>query len=146
MEQGGDEIEPALHAAGKRFHLVAPPVGELYGFEGLVDAPAEVGAMQTVERTEDAEVLLGAEVLVKGDGLGHEAERGAGGGVGGGKRQAVEGEDAGVGTAQPGDEGHEGGLAGAVGPEEAEEFTAGDVERDAVEGGEGTVALGNRME
>ena len=75
--------------------------------------------------------------------LGHEAEGKAGDGAGGVEGLAVEGERAGIGGAEAGDEGHGGGLASAVGSEEAKEFAARDVEGDAVEGGEGAVAFGD---
>jgi hypothetical protein len=77
VEQGGDEVKPALHAAGKRLHLIAAAIGELHGFEGLVDPRAQVGAAQAVEFAEDFQVLFGAEFVVERDGLGHEAEGGA---------------------------------------------------------------------
>ena len=75
-----------------------------------------------------------------------EAEGEAGGGMRGGEGLAVEGEGAGVGGAEAGDQGQGGGLAGAVGAEESEEFAAGEVEGDAVEGGEGPVAFGDGAE
>ena len=146
VEEGGDEVEAAGHAAGKVFHGLAAAVGELDGFEGGVDAGAEVGAAEAVEFAEDAEVLVGREIGVEGDVLRDEAEGEAGGGMGGGEGLAVEGEGAGVGGAEAGDQGHGGGLAGAVGAEESEEFAAGEVEGDAVEGGEGPVAFGDGAE
>jgi len=141
VEQRGDEIEAALHAPGKRLHGIAAAVGKLDRLEGGGDAGLEFASAETVERAEEAEILLGAEVLVERDRLGHEAEGGAVG-----ERLAVEGDGAAVGLAQPGDEGHEGRLAGAVRTKEAEEFAAGDVDRDAIERGERAIALGHGLE
>ena len=144
MEEGGGEIEAAGHAAGEIFHGLAAAIGELHGFEGGVDAGAEIGAAEAVELAEDAEVLIGGEFGVERDVLRDETEREARGGVGGGERLAVERERAGVGRAEAADERHRGGLAGAVGAEQAEELAAGDVERHAVERGERAEALGDR--
>ena len=70
MEEGGDEVEAAGHAAGEIFHRVAATVGKLHGLERLVDARAEIGAAEAVEFAEDAEVLVGAELGVERDVLG----------------------------------------------------------------------------
>ena len=67
VKERGDQVEAALHPAGKRFHGIAAAIGELHGFERGVDARAEVGAGEPVERTKDAEVLVGVEFRVKGD-------------------------------------------------------------------------------
>ncbi len=96
MEQGSDEIEPALHTTGESLYLIAATVGELDGVERFVDAGAEIGAAQAVELAKDAEILLGAQFIVKSDGLRDEAERGADCGVGGGERRAVKRERAGL--------------------------------------------------
>ena len=146
VEEGGDEVEAAGHAAGKVFHGLAAAVGELDGFKGGVDAGAEIGAAEAVEFAEDAEVLVGGEIGVERDVLRDEAEGEAGDGAGSGERGAVEGERAGVGRAESGDKGHRGGLARAVWAEEAEEFAAGEVEGEAVEGGERAVAFGDGAE
>jgi hypothetical protein len=81
VEEGGDEVEAAGHAAGEVFHGLAAAVGELDGFEGGVDAGAEIGAAEAVEFAEDAEILVGGEVGVERDVLGDEAEGEAGDGV-----------------------------------------------------------------
>lgn len=146
VEEGGDEVEPALHAAGERLHWVLASVGELHGGEGLVDAGAEVRAAQAVEFAEDPQVLLGIEFLVEREVLGHEAEIEPGRAVAGSERLAVEGERAAVGPAQAGDEGHQRGLAGPVGSEQAEELAGRNGQRDGIQGGEGTVALGDVVE
>ena len=78
MKQGGDEVEPALHAAGEVFYRIAAAVGELHGLEGGVDAGAEIGAAEAVEFAEDAEVLVGREVGVECDVLRDEPEGDAG--------------------------------------------------------------------
>jgi hypothetical protein len=146
VQQRGDEIEPPLHAARIIFHGIMAAVREADGSEGLVNPFAQHGAAEAVEPAKRVEVLLGAELLEQRDGLRHEAHGGARGGIGGHDHDAVEGEGAGIGGAQAGGERHERGLAGAVGPEQAEEFAAGDVEGHAIKRGERAVALGDGPE
>jgi hypothetical protein len=69
VQERGDEIEPALHAAGKGFHERAAAVGELCGGEGLVDAGPQFVTAQALELAEDPEVFVGGEFRKERDGL-----------------------------------------------------------------------------
>ncbi len=144
VEQGGDQVEPALHATGKILHLVPAAIGKLDGLERLVDPLAQVRAAQPIQFAEDAEILFRAEFLLERDGLRDEAECDPGGGIRGRDCDAVERERPRLGCAQAGDERHQRGLAGAIGPEQAEELAAGDVQRNVIQRDEGTIALGDR--
>ena len=136
----------AATAAVAVIHRVAPPVGELHRLQPLVDALAEQRAAQAVQLAEDAEVLLGIELGIKRDVLGHEAKRRPGLGVGGGNGLAIQRDAARIGRAQTGHQRHERGFAGPVRPEQAEEFTGADLQRHSVQRGERAVALGDMIE
>ena len=146
VQERGDEVEPALHAAGEGLHERAAAVGELRGGEGLVDAGPQFGTAQALEFAEDPEVFVGGEFRKERDGLRHQAEGATSGTSGGRNRPAVEGDRAGLGGAQAGGERHQRGLAGAVGTEQTEKLARGDLQRDAVKRGDAAEAFGDVAE
>jgi hypothetical protein len=143
VQQRRHEIEPPLHAAGKRFHGILAPVGELHGLQGFVDALAQFGAAQAVEFAEDTQVLLCGELLVEREVLRDEAEFQPRGTITCGGGPLVESEFAGIGLTQSGDERHQRGLARAVGPQQAEAFPRVNLERNLIERGQRTISFGD---
>ncbi len=97
--------------------------------------------MQAVERAEEGEIFAGGEFVVEGDVLGHEAEA-AFHGVGlGAHDSAFDAHFAAIGAEQAGNHGDGGGLAGAVGSEEADHFAGMRGEGDFVDGDEVAIAF-----
>lgn len=107
MEEGGDEIEPSLHAAGEGLHRVAPTVGELHGGQRFDDALAQDRSPQAIECAEDPQILLRAQVLVECDALRHEAQVGTKCKADRGYGFTIERDRAGVDAAQARGERHE---------------------------------------
>ena len=143
MQQRGDKVEPALHAAGEGLHERAAAVDELRGGESLVDAGPQFGTAQALELAEDPEVFVGGEFRKERDGLGHQTKDATGGTCAGCHRPVVEGDRAGLGSAQAGRERHQRGLASAIGAEQSEEFARGDLERDVIQRGDAAEAFGD---
>ena len=104
-------------------------------------AGAERGAAEVVEGAEQAEVVVGGEFLVEGEVLGDVADLPLGGAGVGGDGLAADFDATGVGAEDAAGDGDRGGLAGAVGPEQAEALAGGDGERDVADGDEVAVAL-----
>src|SRR5262249_52946222 len=126
VPHAGGEGRPLLPSAGELAGQLGAPVAEPRTLEDGVDAALAVG--QLVEAGDEVEVLLDGEVLVEGEALGHvahpaadplrvlpdvEAETGA---LAGGR-----GEEA-------AEDPERGGLAAAVGAEEAADLTPGDAQ------------------
>lgn len=86
----------------------------------------------------EGDVLGDGEGLPQAQALGDVAEAAAGGAVGG----AAEGFDCAVGgDSQTQQDADEGGLAGPVGAEQADDLAGADIHGDAVDGGECPIAL-----
>src|SRR6185369_7691716 len=90
-------------------------------------------AREPVEPSEEGEVLLAGEVAIEGQRLGRDADPAPNGGPGG-VVLAVDLHRTAVGAQGSRDHPDGGGLAGAVGAEEAEGFALADVEGHAVDG------------
>jgi hypothetical protein len=132
VDQGGSQVEPAPHAAGVG---LGHPVGGLDQVEPLEQLVGPRGrpVLEPVEGAEQPQVLAAGEVLVDGGVLAGQADPAADGARPGDDVDAVDQRAAGVRAQQRGEHAHGGGLAGAVGPEQAEHGAALDGERDAVE-------------
>jgi hypothetical protein len=137
VQQPGGDVGPPLHAPGVRADPVAAPVGQPHQLEHLAHPPGHLPAGQALEPAEEPQVLLGRQVLVEGDLLGHQADGGLGRGRARPHRPPGHGHRAGVPGEQAAGHGDRGGLAGAVGPQQAVGLADVDVEahvidRDAV--------------
>ena len=94
-------------------------------------------AAQAVDRSEEAQVLLDGQVEVERELLAHVPEPALPGiGLGGDVDAAEPGDAARRGREQPGEHADGGGLAGPVGPEEAEDAPARNVDVDVPDGDE----------
>ena len=74
MEERGDQIKPALHPAGERFHQRPASILELGGRKSLIERGLQVQTAQALEFAENTEVFFGGEAGEQGDGLGNQAE------------------------------------------------------------------------
>src|SRR5215216_1736467 len=141
VEQTPSDLEAPLHATGVEAGLLTRPVGEPDHLEQRVHAPLDLRTVQPVQDGVEAQVLLTCEVVVQGHFLKDEPDvrtdlvTGAQDVVTGDPGEPVGGVEQ---RAQHRDRG---GLAGAVGSEEAEQLTRFDRERDAIDGGEVTEPL-----
>lgn len=142
VQQRLGEFDPPPHAAAEFLDVVLAPIGQAELVEVALDAGLELGAGHAEEPAVVAEVLLGGEFDVEAGALEDDAEALADG-VGLGEGVAAEDADDGArpgGSEHGGDDAEEGGLAPAVGAEDAEDLALGDGEVDAVE--RGAVGLG----
>ena len=132
MQPHGD-VEPPLHAAGVGLDPPVARVGEAEALERLGDPLAQRGAGDPVELALDDEVLAAGRVAVDAVLLADDADRVA---DAHGLREHVVAGDAGaagVGARERGEDPDGGGLAGAVGPEQAEDGAGLDLEVEPVE-------------
>lgn len=135
-EEGADEGEPTLHAAGERLDHRVAFVIERHVREQFVDARLGASAIEADEAGVELEIFDDGEFFVQGVFLGDDAEAlfdgaGVASGIeaedlkfpGGADDDAIETAD-------------EGGFAGAVGTDEANAFAAADLEVQGLERGE----------
>ncbi len=94
---------------------------------------ASSAPLHALQRAEHLEVLGGGQQRVEGDFLRDHAEGLAARACTRFERLSEEGDAAGVGPHAPGDGAHQGGLAGAVRPEQAEAFAFTERQADATE-------------
>ena len=133
-----------LHAAGEAAHVRARLGAKREPLEELVD-PAVVRAQSEIARL-DLERLAHGEERIEDDLLRHDADGAPRGAVIAAHVVAHHRKAARVGAHQPAERGNEGGLAGAVRPEEAEEFALGHGERHARERDDVAVTLVDAIE
>ena len=74
MDERGRDVQAPLHAAAERARLVPGAIDQADEVQRGVDALVEQRARQAVERTEEAQVRCGAEVLVDREFLRHDAD------------------------------------------------------------------------
>jgi hypothetical protein len=74
VDDGAAEVQAALHAAAEPLHRLARAIGEADPLEHLEHPPLQLVAGHAVGRTPVGEVVPGAEVVVQGELLGHDAE------------------------------------------------------------------------
>ena len=142
VEQADADVEAALHAArearrcGRLARSARPITASTSSTRRSSSLPPE-----PLEAAEEAQVLAGGQVRVDGQVLGHVADGGLGVGRADVDRLAGHDDLAAVAPEQAADHRDGGGLAGAVGPEQAVGLAGGDLEADAVDGGPLAVAL-----
>ena len=136
VEQGAGEGQALAQAKGQGFRLLAEPGAEGERLHHGVDARLLLATEQAVDAGEERQVLGHGELLVEGELLGHVAEvltrrRGAAGQIDAGHQRlsAARAQQAALHL-----EG--GGLARAVGAEQAEDLPPAHREADVVGGGE----------
>src|SRR4051812_10083839 len=141
MQNRCDDIEPATHPAGIRFHLVAPAVLQLRGGQALLYAFAKNLAAQSVEPAEQAQIFFAAQFVVQSERLRHETQLGTLCGPLMLKFFTLQKNLAAISWPNSSEERHEGRLAGAVRPEQPKEFSRSELERDVVEGEKRAIAF-----
>ena len=136
MQQTAGDLEATLHASGVEAGLLARPIRQPDHVEQRVHAPFDLGPVQPVQDGVEAQVLLAGEVVVERQLLEHEPD--ARTNLVPGPHHVVAGDpgNAPAGMQERAQDGDRGRLAGAVGPEEPEQLTRLDRERDAVDGRE----------
>ena len=140
-DERGGEVEPAPHAAGVGLGRPLGGVDELEPLEQLVGALLRRRLPEVVEPPDHLEILEPGQVLVDGRVLAREADLGP---QRGGVALHIEPGDPGrsrIGLEQGGEDPHRGGLAGAVGAQQAEHTARAHGEIDAVEGPNRAVRL-----
>ena len=133
-DQAGGQVEPAAHAAGERRDRLGRGLGEVELLEQRRGGRARRPAVDVLETGEEQEVLGRGQVLVDGGVLPGHAEQLA---DDVGLPAYVVTEDLGAAAVdgeQRGEHLEHGGLAGAVGTEDAEDLAAPYLEVDVVDG------------
>ena len=134
VQQGHADVDAPLHAAGVLVHAVLLAVDQADELQHLVDALLELRAGKPVHAAPEQQVLAGGHVRVQGDVLRHDADdRLDRLGVRHDRVPVHEGVAPGW-AQQAGEHGDGGGLAGAVGAEQAEDLALVDVEAHLVDG------------
>jgi len=141
VEQADADVQAPLHAPGEAVRAIAGPVGQVDDGQDLVHAAVELLAPEPLEASEEAEVLAGGQVGVDGQILGDVADGGLGVGRADVDRPAGHDDLPAVAPEEAADHRDGGGLAGAVGAEQAVGLAGGDLEAHAVDGGPLAVAL-----
>ena len=75
VHQAPRDLEPAPHAAGKRFGLCIAPLGQIDGFEHRIDVLLALFARHAVKLGVDRQVFLQGQILVAGERLRNDADR-----------------------------------------------------------------------
>src|SRR5450432_2042628 len=146
MQNCRHDVKTATHAAGECLHLVVAALQQLRCTQTLRDSLTQERAAQSVQSTEQAEVFLRAQLLIKRDRLRHEAQLGAEIAPIDGKLLAVKNNLAPVGGTDSRHDRHQRALAGAVGSEQSEKFPALERERNTVKRGKSAVSLGEMID
>ena len=141
MHEREREVQAALHAAGVAADLAVGRVGEADALEQLGAADDALALGQAVERGLEAQVLAAREERVERGLLEGGADRLAH--VGALADDVVAGHARGArgGRQQRGEHQHGGGLAGAVGAQEAVDLAGLDAEVDPVHGADAALEL-----
>ena len=134
VEQAAGQIQPATHAAGVATAAAIDPVAHRQQLHQLGDAGIALTALEVIEVALELQQLTAGQDLVDRHLLGHVAEQ-----VAHAPRfaQGIEAGDAhaaGIRGEQGGQDAQGGGLAGAVGAEQAVEAAGGHRQIEAVEG------------
>ena len=138
-DEGGGELDALLVAQGEPLDLVVAAPGDAEALGPLPTGPAGGGGVDAVEPGEVGQLLADPHPGVQAALLGHVADAAADPGV---DRCAVPGHRARVGGERAHDDAHGGGLAGAVGPHEADQLVVVQGEGQGVEGLKAPEALG----
>jgi len=136
VDDGGGERELLLHAVGEVGDQLLVLAGEVHEVEQLGCSLVCGHAIQAVHAADEAEVLAGGEAAEQGHALGDDPDLALQLGGVLGQVGAQYADLAAGGCEQAGEHLDGGGLAGAVGAEEAEELARVDGEVDVIDGGE----------
>ncbi len=140
-DQGGREVQTSAHAAAVGLRGTAPGVGQVELLQQLDGTLLGRLAGLAVQLADHLQVLRAGQVLVDRGGLAGQADLLA---HGAGVATQVDAGDGGlalIGFEQGGEDAHGGGLAGAVGAQQAQHGPLGDGQVDAREGRHVAVAL-----
>ena len=138
-EQGQGEAEALGHALGVAADPLAAPPGQADPLQQLGDAPGQLGAAEAGQAAVEVEQLGAGRPLLEAEVLGQVADPAAGGRLG--RRPAEDQRLPAGGPDQAEQDLHGGGLAGPVGPEEAEHLPGLDGQGQVVEGDPGPEGL-----
>ncbi len=133
VQQGGGQVEPPLHAAAERAHLILCAVAEAHQIERLCYRLLCRGAIQIVKGAEKSQVVVGGQFIVEGDVLRHQPDLPLGRIGVAAQSAAVDQNLAGIGTQQPGDDGNRRGFTGAVGAQQPDGLARGGAQRNAID-------------
>ena len=136
MQQAGGEVETSFHAAAVGLHFVASAIGEADERQHRCDRLIEGGRGQSIQRAEQAQVVARRELVVEREILRHQSDSSLHGIGIAAEPHAVDRDCAVIGCDQSGNHRHRRRLAGAVGPQQTDELSAFDIERDAAHGGD----------
>ncbi len=131
VDQGAGEAELLLHAAGERAGQPVAERREIGEGEQALAARRAFGARHSEEVGVELEILVDREVGVEPETLRHVGEPGLDGLGVAHDGDAVEDGVAGARLEDPSEHAQRGGLAGAVGTDEAEELAGADLEIEA---------------
>ena len=136
VEEGGGDGEELFEATGEGAGEGESMGGEIDGFEEELDAGRDLGRGDAVSGGEEAEIFEDGEIVIEAKFLGDVAEERANLGAMEPGIEASDGGGTGGGFGEAGEHLDGGGFSGAVGAEEAEDFVGGDLEGEAIDGGE----------
>src|SRR5437899_199955 len=114
MHERGAQVEPPLHAAGKRGYALVGAVVQTQRLQDVRHAPLQVGAANAVEFAEETQIFGGRQFAVQGQLLRDNADMPAQVAVSGAQLSPGDANLAYVRLTQTGDDGQERGLAGAI--------------------------------
>ncbi len=146
MHQRAGDQQPPAHAAGQLVDLGVAALAQVGDLQGALDGVAALGAGDAVEVREDLEVLSHRERRVEVVELRDHAALGAGLLALAGQPVPEHGDLALVGDRLGGEHAHRGGLARAVGAEQADAGAEGHVEVQAGHGRDVPEALDDAPE
>ena len=133
VDQRPRELDPAALAAAEGPRTVPRAVGQAQMTQVLRDPRARLGARKAVQAGVKPQIAGDRHVEVQRRLLEHHAEAGERRHGVAADVAAVDGDFAAVGDEQAGEQLEQGGLAGAVGPEQRDELAGVDAQVDAVE-------------
>ena len=145
IDEGTGDGAALLLAAGEFGWAMAAACGEADVFEGGLNAPSALGAIDFSEAEGELDVFRKGHAGKQIEGLedhadGIAAVAGEFDGVDGGEVAAADVDGTGGGAVESGQEIEQGGFAGAGTAEQGDEFALADFEGDVVDGGDGGVA------
>ena len=136
VQQCGGHRQPLLVAAGQLAAGSACDAAELELLQRPGDAFALAAAAQPIGAGEEVQVLDHGELAIERELLRHVADALPGRGAGVAQIDAGDAQRAAAGRQQTAEHAERGRLAGPVGPEQAEDLAAVDLEADMIDGGE----------
>ena len=127
VQHGARDVEPALHATGERLDRLLRAIRQRRPLQRPVDARFERRASQPVEPPERLEIFARRQQRIERDLLRHHAEHLAA--IGAAQALAEQLDLAAIERHAPGNRADQRGFAGAVGPQQRQQFTGAQLER-----------------